>query len=70
MLTLETVQRATNTASARAFVEGLLEGTNWQLKRIRRTWVRLQPPRAYWATYKVRFERPGPAGKGGTTREP
>ncbi|MDQ6649868.1 MAG: hypothetical protein M3Z02_07115 [Actinomycetota bacterium] len=70
MLTLETVQRATNTASARAFVEDRLAGTGWTLARIRRTWVRLQPPKAYWATYKVRAERAASAGKGGQAREP
>lgn len=57
-MTLDEVQRATNTASVTAFAEELCEGTTWSVRRVRRTRVRLEPPLAYWATYHVRVERP------------
>jgi aminoglycoside phosphotransferase len=56
-LTLETVQHATNTAAARAVAETALEATGWQVAGLRRDAVRLEPPTAYWASYRVRVQR-------------
>jgi len=57
-MTLEEVQRATNTASITAFMEELCADTAWTVRRVRRSRVRLEPPTAYWATYRIRVERP------------
>jgi aminoglycoside phosphotransferase len=55
--TLAAVQRATNTDAARAVVAQAIDGTGWSIARVRREGVRLEPPLAYWATYRVRIER-------------
>ena len=62
-LTLEQVQRATNTAAATRVVEQGLAGTLWRTVRVRRAAVRLEPPLSYWASYRVRLERQTKAGK-------
>lgn len=56
-LTLGAVQKATNTAAVSALMASLCEGTAWTVTGVRRTDVRLEPPRAYWATYRIRVER-------------
>lgn len=56
-LTLEAVQRATNTAAAQRIAEPAVADTGWAVERVRREGVRLEPPRAYWATYAVRVTR-------------
>lgn len=56
-LTLEAVQRATNTAAAQRIAEPAVAHTGWTMERVRREGVRLEPPRAYWATYAVRVTR-------------
>jgi hypothetical protein len=55
--TLEAVQRATNTAAARAVAVAAIAGTDWELSSIRRDGVRLEPPAAYWASYRVLVTR-------------
>ena len=62
-LTLEQVQRGTNTASATGIVHAGLAGGPWSATSIRRTSIRLEPASAYWATYRVRVERRAHAGK-------
>lgn len=56
-LTLESVQRATNTAAAARTAEDALAGSGWSVSEVRREGVRLEPPAAYWATYRVTAER-------------
>jgi aminoglycoside phosphotransferase len=56
-LTLEAVQRATNTAAARALADEALAGSGWRVAGVRRESVRLEPPSSYWAVYLVRAER-------------
>ena len=58
-LTLADVERATNTASARAVAESALEGTPWSIARLTRQDVRLNPPSDYRATYRVLIRREG-----------
>lgn len=56
-LTLEAVQRATRTSVVERFVRELCEGTGWAPVSVRRRGVRLDPPVAYWASYRVRLQR-------------
>ena len=52
---LGTVRAATNTASITALVEErILAGSGWRAVEVRRRGVRLEPPEAYWAVYRVR----------------
>ncbi len=61
MLTLGTVQEATNTASVTAFLRArVLPGTGWELIEARRKYMRLEPPETYWAMYRVRLGRGEP----------
>ena len=61
MLTLARVQEATNTASMTRYLEEeVLPGTGWNLVEARRRYVRLDPPDAYWAVYRVRVGRGEP----------
>jgi aminoglycoside phosphotransferase len=61
-LTLEFVRTATNTEAASAVAAAAIADTGWQLAGIRRDVVRLEPPTAYWASYRVRLERHTRAG--------
>src|SRR3954462_12151019 len=56
-LTLETVQRATDADVARLVVETALRDSGWELSSLRPDGVRLEPPTAYWSTYRVRARR-------------
>jgi hypothetical protein len=53
-LTLEAVQRATNTAAAQERADTAVAGSGWAVTRVARDGVRLEPPHSYWATYRVR----------------
>jgi hypothetical protein len=44
---------ATSEGSVAAFVEDVLDGTGWRIKKIRRRSKRLDPPEAYWALFNV-----------------
>jgi hypothetical protein len=55
--TLAAVQRATSTAAARELAAQAIGGTGWSVATVRRDGVRLEPPLAYWATYRVRIQR-------------
>ncbi|HEX6521885.1 MAG TPA: hypothetical protein VF070_18045 [Streptosporangiaceae bacterium] len=58
MLTLASVQQATNTAAVTDYLETVvLPGTGWALIEARRRYVRLEPPETYWAMYEVRLGR-------------
>lgn len=58
MLSLGTIQAATNTAAITAFVQERLAGRDgWSIVSVRRRAVRLEPPEAYWASYRVRLAR-------------
>jgi aminoglycoside phosphotransferase len=56
-LTLETVQQATGTDSAEAVATAALDGSDWDVIGVRRDGSRLEPPTAYWTTYRVRAQR-------------
>src|SRR3954467_5124485 len=56
-LTLETVQRATDTDAAHAGVGTAVRDSGWELSSLRPDGVRLEPPTAYWSTYRVRVQR-------------
>ena len=61
MLTLATIQEATNTAAVTAYLEErVLPGTGWTLLEVRRRYSRLEPPEAYWAMYRIRLGRGEP----------
>ena len=54
MLTLGVLREATNTASITQFVQGnIVANSDWQVEKVQRRQVRLDPPNAYWAVYKV-----------------
>jgi len=56
MLTLGTVEEATGSTAVRRFVEQqILPGTGLQVESISRRSVRLNPPHAYWAVYRIRL---------------
>jgi len=58
MLTLGTVQEATNTAAVTRYLEdSVLPGTGWALLEAKRRYSRLEPPETYWAMYRVRLGR-------------
>jgi hypothetical protein len=66
VITLATIKAATGHDAVGQFVEErILPGTDWNLVRVSRKSIRLEPPHAYWATYRVRLGRgdrvlPGP----------
>jgi hypothetical protein len=54
MLTYGAIQEATNTEAVTRFLEEqVLAGTDWNLVKVRRRTVRLDPPHSYWALYRV-----------------
>jgi aminoglycoside phosphotransferase (APT) family kinase protein len=56
MLTLAAVQEATGSDAVRAFVdEQVLPGSGLHVESISRRSVRLNPPDAYWAVYRIRL---------------
>lgn len=58
MITLERMTSATNTAAATSFLEErILPGSGWNLARVRKSYVRLEPPEAFWSMYRVRLGR-------------
>ena len=73
VVTLGTVREATGTAAVTETVTRLLEGRGWRPVEVRRRSVRLEPPDAYWAIYRVVIAPdPGPGAEAagpGSTRE-
>jgi thiamine kinase-like enzyme len=58
VITLGTMKSATSHEAITAFVEErVIPGTDWNLVKVRRKSIRLEPPHAYWATYRVRLGR-------------
>ena len=58
MITLGTIKSATGHDAIGQFVEErILPGTDWNLVRVRRKSTRLEPPHAYWVTYRVLLGR-------------
>jgi aminoglycoside phosphotransferase (APT) family kinase protein len=58
VISLGTIKSATGHEAIGQFVEErILPGTDWNLVRVRRKSTRLEPPHAYWVTYRVRIGR-------------
>src|SRR5438105_6891322 len=58
VITLGALKDATgHEAVTRYLEEEVLPGTDWNLVKVRRKTVRLEPPHAYWATYVVKLGR-------------
>jgi len=58
VITLGTIKSATGHDAIGQFVEErILPGTDWNLVRVRRKSTRLEPPHAYWVTYRVLLGR-------------
>jgi hypothetical protein len=54
VITLGAIKSATGHDAIGQFVEErILPGTDWNLVRVRRKSTRLEPPHAYWVTYRV-----------------
>jgi len=61
MLSLGTIQEATNTAAVTGYLEErVLPGTDWTLLEVKRRYSRLEPPEAYWAMYRIKLGRGEP----------
>lgn len=56
-LTLEAVRRATDADAARGVAAQAISGSGWEIASVHSDGVRLEPPLAYWATYRIRIER-------------
>jgi hypothetical protein len=56
-LTLATVQHATRPAAARHLAETAIAGTGWTVDAVHERGVRLEPPVAYWASYRIVLHR-------------
>src|SRR5579864_1490301 len=56
---LVTMDEATSEASVVAYVEEILDGTGWQLDRVRRRGNRLEPPDSYWSMFGVDVNKDG-----------
>ena len=71
LISLGTVRAATNTAAITTLVEErILPGTGWRALEVRRRGVRLEPPEAYWAVYRIRITPEGAATEeGGEERD-
>lgn len=58
VISLGTIKSATGHDAIGQFVEErILPGTDWNLVRVRRKSTRLEPPHAYWVTYRVLLGR-------------
>ena len=58
VISLGTIKEATgHEAITRYLEESVLPNTDWNLVKVRRKSVRLEPPHAYWATYTVQLGR-------------
>ena len=58
MITLGAIKAATgHEAVTRYLEEVVLPGSDWNLVKVRRRTVRLEPPHAYWASYVVKLGR-------------
>jgi aminoglycoside phosphotransferase (APT) family kinase protein len=58
VISLGTIKSATGHDAIAQFVEErILPGTDWNLVRVRRKSTRLEPPHAYWVTYRVLLGR-------------
>jgi len=58
VVSLGTIKSATGHEAIGQFIEDrILPGTDWNLVRVRRKSTRLEPPHAYWVTYRVRLGR-------------
>ena len=53
------MDEATSEASVVAYVEEILDGTGWQLDRVRRRGNRLEPPDSYWSMFGVDVNKDG-----------
>jgi hypothetical protein len=58
VITLGTIKDATGHEAVTSYLEErVLPGSDWNLVKVRRRTVRLEPPFAYWATYTVKLGR-------------
>ena len=58
VVTLGTIKNATGHEAVTQYLEEhVLPGSDWNLVKVRRKTVRLEPPFAYWATYTVKLGR-------------
>jgi hypothetical protein len=58
VVTLSAIKDATgHEAVSRYLEERVLPGTDWNLVKVRRKSVRLEPPAAYWASYSIKLGR-------------
>jgi len=54
MVTLGTIKEATSTEAITRFVQdNVLTGSDWNLVKVKRKSIRLEPPHAYWTTFRV-----------------
>jgi hypothetical protein len=51
------MEQVTSEPSVTAFIEDVLDGSGWQLDRIRRRSSRLDPPASYWTMFEVSISK-------------
>src|SRR5438270_7282077 len=52
-ISLLTMQEATSPEAVAEFARGKLDGTGWELGKVRKRATRLEPPHAYWVIYEL-----------------
>jgi hypothetical protein len=55
--TLVTMGEATDKASVAGFVEEILDGSGWELSRVKRRSSRLEPPDSYWTLFDIAINK-------------
>jgi len=56
-VSLLTMQEATGTDAVAEFARQVLDGTGWEVRRIRKRASRLEPPHAYWVIHEVAINK-------------
>src|SRR5260221_5996957 len=56
-VSLLTMQEATGTEAVADFARQVLDGTGWELARVRRRFSRLEPPHSYWVVFEITIKK-------------
>ena len=56
-VSLLTMQEATGTEAVADFARQVLDGTGWELARVRRRFSRLEPPHSYWVVFEITISK-------------
>ena len=56
-ISLLTMQEATGTDAVSDVARQVLDGTGWELARVRRRFSRLEPPHSYWVVHEITVKK-------------